>query len=279
MKTWLQGAYDMHFHTAPDIVQRKCDDLELASRLKAAGMKGAVIKAHFGDTSARAALLQKQNPGMIFRGGVTLNTNAWLNPRTVEISAKMGGLFVWFPTLEALGYQTYHGNVKTPEDKEKLVAVTNDDGSLKDEALAVIEMAAKYNMIVGTGHNLAAEGMEIVRACARIGSRCVVTHADLPSNWYTVEQLKEAVSLGAVVEQCYLINHNPKYKVTAAMTAERIKAVGVEHFYLGTDFGQPGNPYSDEGMELFGEALLAAGITEEELRWMTREHPEKLFGL
>ena len=38
MSKILQGAYDFHIHTSPDVVQRKCTDLELARRLEAAGM-------------------------------------------------------------------------------------------------------------------------------------------------------------------------------------------------------------------------------------------------
>ena len=33
MEDLLKGAYDLHIHTAPDVVQRKCGDLELARRL------------------------------------------------------------------------------------------------------------------------------------------------------------------------------------------------------------------------------------------------------
>ena len=51
----LKGAYDMHIHTAPDVTPRKCDDLELARRLQAAGMAGCAIKSHYMDTSGRAA--------------------------------------------------------------------------------------------------------------------------------------------------------------------------------------------------------------------------------
>ena len=34
MEDLLKGAYDLHIHTAPDVVQRKCGDLELARRLE-----------------------------------------------------------------------------------------------------------------------------------------------------------------------------------------------------------------------------------------------------
>lgn len=33
MRELLNGVYDLHIHTAPDVVPRKCSDLELARRL------------------------------------------------------------------------------------------------------------------------------------------------------------------------------------------------------------------------------------------------------
>ena len=34
----LQGAYDLHIHVAPDVNQRKCNDLELAEKVREAGL-------------------------------------------------------------------------------------------------------------------------------------------------------------------------------------------------------------------------------------------------
>ena len=35
MSDLLKGAYDLHVHTGPDVVARKCSDLELADRMRA----------------------------------------------------------------------------------------------------------------------------------------------------------------------------------------------------------------------------------------------------
>ena len=55
MDDLLKGAYDLHVHTSPDVVDRKCSDKELARRWVDAGMAGGMFKAHFMDTTARAA--------------------------------------------------------------------------------------------------------------------------------------------------------------------------------------------------------------------------------
>lgn len=40
MRELLNGVYDLHIHTAPDVVPRKCSDLELARRAGGPGDGG-----------------------------------------------------------------------------------------------------------------------------------------------------------------------------------------------------------------------------------------------
>lgn len=69
----LSGTYDLHIHTAPDVIPRKCTDEETVRRLEAVGMKGCAIKCHYFETAARAALLQDRFPQMKIVGGLVLN--------------------------------------------------------------------------------------------------------------------------------------------------------------------------------------------------------------
>ena len=41
----LSGTYDLHIHTAPDVIPRKCTDEETVRRLEAAGMRDAPLSA------------------------------------------------------------------------------------------------------------------------------------------------------------------------------------------------------------------------------------------
>ena len=73
MNDMIKGVYDLHVHTSPDVVPRKCSDIELGRRLAAAGMAGCALKSHYFDTAARAGLLQEQFPQLRIVGGVVLN--------------------------------------------------------------------------------------------------------------------------------------------------------------------------------------------------------------
>ncbi|MDO5133344.1 MAG: DUF6282 family protein [Eubacteriales bacterium] len=276
MKDYLQGAIEMHIHTSPDVNPRKESDISLAKRLQAAGMGGAMIKCHFGDTAARAGVLNELFPDLFFAGGVVLNRQAGgLNPAAAVTSAKMGGRFVWFPTMDSLSYQNFHRKPEEDPEHEYRVYILDDNGELKKEAVNVIEAAAEHGMVVATGHISAKEGMAVVRAARAMGADAVLTHADLPSNAYSIEQLKEAAALGVYVEHCYFTTYYNR--VTIEEIAEQIRAAGCGQTFLSTDFGQPKSPYSDEGIEAYAGLLEGQGFTPEELTCMFKTVPEYLL--
>lgn len=267
--------FDMHIHTSPDVVSRKLNDVELAERFRNAGFSGAVIKCHYADTSARAGVLNEiyGDSGMKFYGGIVLNNSAGgINPYAVEASGKMGGRFVWFPTMDAKHYMN-HRNI----DSSDGIYILDSEGRLKPEALRVLEAAKKYNMIVGTGHMSADEGMNLVKANVKIRCRIVLTHADNPVDFYTSEQQIEAVSMGAVVEHSYFTIY---YKRTPIeLMTEQIRAVGVKNVFLSSDLGQPASPYPDEGLKEFEELMRSNGFSESETRLMFRDTPAEMLGI
>src|ERR1035437_9377125 len=69
----LEGAYDLHVHSYPDLMPRVADDIELAERAKDAGMGGFVLKSHYAPTAERAWLVRKVVPGIQAVGSVVFN--------------------------------------------------------------------------------------------------------------------------------------------------------------------------------------------------------------
>ena len=55
----LTGIIDMHIHSAPDIRQRKLDDLQLMEAAVERGVRAIVIKSHMVPTADRATLVNK----------------------------------------------------------------------------------------------------------------------------------------------------------------------------------------------------------------------------
>ena len=276
MNDLLKGAYDLHVHTGPDVVARKCSDIELAERMRAAGMAGGAIKSHYLDTAGRAKVLNELYPDLNIVGGITLNRSVGgNNPWAVERSAQAGARMMWFATLEARAYLEYHNqNKPVKPDLSSYVPILDENGRLLSEVLDVLDVAEKYHLVTGTGHISAREGMALVREGQRRGIQMVLTHSELPSNFYTNEQLCEAVRLGAMVEHSFIVPFTKR--ATYAEVADMIRATGAENVYLSSDLGQPQNPYFDEGMEIFARALLEQGITENEIDQMIRINPARL---
>ena len=64
-----------------------------------------------------------------------------------------------------------------------------------------------------------------------------------------------------------------------AEIANYIKAVGPEHCMMSSDFGAAITLPSVEGMKLFVLAMLANGITEDEIEIMIKKNPYKFLDI
>jgi Family of unknown function (DUF6282) len=81
----LEGAVDTHVHSAPDLVPRKLDDLEVARQARGRGMAAVVLKNHFFTTALRAALVEAQVPGIRVIGSIVLNqAMGGINPQATS---------------------------------------------------------------------------------------------------------------------------------------------------------------------------------------------------
>ena len=69
----VQGAFDTHVHIAPDVMERRIDDVSLARRFAELGLAGFVLKSHYTSTAERASVVRKAVPGVQVLGGISLN--------------------------------------------------------------------------------------------------------------------------------------------------------------------------------------------------------------
>ena len=269
----LQGAYDLHIHVAPDVIQRKCNDLELAEKVRDAGMKGCVIKCHYFETAARAALLRSQVPELEIAGGLALNLSVGgINPYAVERFGQMGGGILWFPTMDARAFQTYKHKEDPDFDGSSYLVATDGQGTLLPETAEVLKLAEKYHMVVATGHLSPEEGLCILREARCLGvEHTIVTHVEHPAMQYTDEQQLEAVRLGAMIEHSY--NNAWFGRCTLLEIVRQIRVVGCEHVIMSTDFGQVNAPFSVDGLREYAEKLKEYGFSDDELHTMLCRNP------
>src|SRR6266567_9136746 len=127
---YLEGAVDLHVHSAPDVDRRRFNDLQLAQAAKDAGVGAVLIKSHQNSTVERAWLVSQCVPGIRVYGGLVLNeTVGGLNPAAVRLALELGARQIWMPTRSARNHRAHHGQtggISILDDHGKPVAVVEE---------------------------------------------------------------------------------------------------------------------------------------------------------
>jgi len=287
----LAGAYDLQVHVAPDVIERRIDDLDLAKEFLSHGLRGFVLKSHYFPTAERAKVVTKAVPGIHAYGAITLNHSVGgLNPVAVELAGRAGNKIVWMPTVDAANETAGRPDgtkTKLPfwaKIQLELAAtginpapmtVLAEDGNLNSAARTVLELIKKYDMILATGHLGKKEILALVKTAKEIGLRkVVVTHAEFPSQSLTAQEQFELAELGAHIEHCFTTMYTGKSSWEGMFEATR--KVGTNRTILSTDLGQTINPGVAEGFAMFAQKMLDAGFTGAEIRHMAATLPASL---
>ena len=288
----IQGAYDLQVHVAPDVIERRTDDLDLAKDFLARGLKGFVLKSHYIPTAERAQVVTKAVPGIEAYGAIALNHSVGgLNPVAIEIAGRSGNKIVWMPTVDAANETAGRldgGNEKLPfwaKIQREIAAagitrppmtVLDTAGKISDETRQCLELIAKYNMILATGHLGRHEIFPLVKEARALGvERIVITHAEFPSQNLTGDEQAELADSGAVIEHCFTTYHTNKAPWEAVFA--NIRRTGIERTMLSTDLGQKTNPPVAEGFAMFAQQLLDAGFASAEINRMAATIPHGLI--
>ena len=126
----LEGAVDLHVHSAPDVDERRFSDIELASEAARARMAAILIKSHQNSTVERAWLVSRFISGIRVFGGLVLNeTVGGLNPSAVSLALSMRAKEVWMPTRSALNHRRHEalpGGITVLNDRGELVPAAEE---------------------------------------------------------------------------------------------------------------------------------------------------------
>jgi hypothetical protein len=282
----LEGSIDLHIHSAPDVFTRILNDIELARQAQEMGMRAILVKNHFEPTAGRARLATDET-GFPVSGAIALNhTVGGLNPHAVDLALKLGAKVVWLPTLHSRKFLENKSHVTNLSQAlgEELqgIYLLDEDGSLKEALHAILDLVARWDAILATGHISIDEARVVVREAARRGvNRIVVTHPLASFINYTVDEMKEMLDLGATyLEHVYndttrLVEH----PIPIRALYDSIKAVGAQHCIMSTDSGQWLNPVPIQQFGIYMQDMLNLGLSEREIRIMTADNPAQALGL
>lgn len=289
----MQHSIDLHVHPSPSLFPRRIDAVEAARQAADAGMRAIVIKSHHHSTAPELLPLKahslSQIPVQVF-GGVVLNSYVGgLNPYIVDMTLRMGGKIVWFPTISSENHIKHHQaqpHMKFPsqvgrELPDVVVRVLNDRGELLPEARQILELIADADAILSSGHVSVPEALALLRGAKEAGvRRMLINHPDFVIDASEAD-VQEFVRLGAYIEHSMCMYHpESTFHLWNFDRLKRwIELVGPERTLLGSDLGQKNNPLPVEGLRYTIEKLLDIGIKEKEIEFMIRKNSETLLGL
>ena len=278
----LNGVIDMHVHTAPDVCQRTCNDLELTAAAVHAGARAIVIKGHHCATVARAALCNAYNRStfdsnpFVMYGGLALNYEVGgLNPKAVQTALEMGAKVIWLPTVDAENDRRKHG-------RSGGIRMMDDRGVPTSELRRIFTLIKEYDAVLATGHISPNEIRCVVDSARNIGVRKVVlTH---PEYWVvdmSLESQKELVlDYDVILERCFMQPlKSGKWISNAERNLDAIRKLGAESTILSTDCGNPATPPWEISMQQYLQFMADHNVSQEKLRSMVQTTPARLLGL
>ena len=290
----VRGGYDPHIHISPDVVERRISDVQLAHRFNELGLAGFGLKSHYTSTAERARVVSEAVPGIHVLGAITLNRAVGgLNPTAVEIAAREGARIVWFPTVSSENEQhevlaadpngkvpvwvKFELSIRQAGITPEPVPVVDGSGELVPEAKAVLEVIARHDMVLATGHLSRDEIFTLVDGAAQAGvGTIVVTHPEFPSQRISPEDQVALADKGALMERAFTTAYTGK--CTWEQVFDATRAVGAERTVWATDLGQVFNPPVEDGLAIMADRFLEAGFSEDDVVTMAVTNTRRVAG-
>ncbi len=271
----LRGAIDTHVHSAPDVIPRKLDDLELVEEARRSGIRAIVLKNHSCSTCARAFLLNRLQEDVKVFGGIVLNdTIGGFNCRAVETSLKMKGEMVWMPTKSAANHQHFFGG------RNGLTVLSG--AGLSQPVRDIIRLVADAGAVLATGHLSPLESSVLIEEALAAGVRCIsVTHPEWGATAMPVEMQQRFAKSGRVYFERCLVSARPQAQqgVSFETIVDQIRTVGADTTIAATDYGLPTQPTPSEAMQSYIQKLAEAGFSRIEIKRMVQDNPARLLQL
>lgn len=289
--TLLQGAIDPHVHSGPSIAARALDHVDLLRQASAAGFAAVVTKDHDYSGVMTAALIKKQFPELktkLYSSIVLNNVVGGFNPFAVEHTAAMGGKIVWMPTLAAENHLRWQATAKWahPASTEKIraavgIPVLNADKTVRDDVKEVLDIVAKNDMVLASGHLHVSETWLVFEEARRRGvNRMVLTHPEDIVD-ASMNDVQGIAAMGAFVEHslCMFLEGSKFKSCEAEDLRKHIEAAGVDQTILCSDLGQTGTFSPLEGFRRGIKLCMDLGYGDEQIRKMVSTNAARALGI
>jgi hypothetical protein len=277
----LKGTYDVHLHTGPSVhTERLFDELEFAKQYCYQGLAGFVAK-DMHTASVRSLKLVQQvvdkwaeenhRKKVELFGGVCLNYPVGgLNPDAVIAAYRIGGKYVWLPSMDANHHRKLVGH-----GEGQGISLIDENDNVVPQMKEILALMAETDMVLGIGHQSTRERLMVVREAVKMGvQRIEINHINYSLTWLTPEQCKIFADLGAYLG-IYSLDIGRMYIMEDIMAI--YKAVGPERIVFGSDTGHIANPHPIDSLRMLILGCLQSGIPDEHVRMMCQTNAYNLL--
>lgn len=290
----LHGAVDLHVHPSPSLYPRQIDQVEAARQADGARLRAVLMKDHHHSTVTDLACvgpyLLRQLGVQVF-GGVVLNGYVGgINPYVVDLTLRLGGRMVWFPTISSANHIRHlqaDAALKFPsqaeERPETSVPVLDERGEVLPAAREILARIAEADAAMSPGHLSVEEIFPLLHAAREAGiRRLLVNHPGFMVE-ASQEQARAFTRLGAYIEHSVAYHHpdHDFHTWSVERLVHWIDAIGPDRTIIATDLGQRGarNPMPVDGLRWLVGQLLDRGVPEADLELMLKRNPAWVLGL
>jgi hypothetical protein len=287
----LQGGIDPHVHSGPSIAARALDHVELLRAASEVGFAAVVTKDHDYSGVMTAALINRHFPELttkLYSSIVLNNVVGGVNPFAVEHTAAMGGRIVWMPTLAAenhLRWENATGRTH-PASTDRMrhavgIPVLYADKTVRDDVKEVLDIIAKNDMVLASGHLHVSETWLVFEEAQRRGvKRLVLTHPEEIVD-ASMNDVQGLAAMGAFVEHslCMFLEGS-KFKIAGGEELRKyIEAAGVDQTVMCSDLGQVGAFSPLEGFRRGIKLCIDLGYDDEQIRKMFSLNAARMLGI
>lgn len=298
----VKDAIDIHCHA--HLGQQ--DALDLVKKASRAEMKGILFKSIVGESGTAVRAIQDTldawaeseglKPVQLFAGFVCGRQQDPVSAALASRAIDDGAVAVWLPvfnhanTIHKVGNRRaiIEGNPEAegwvgPMSWEKALEFghygLDARGELKPEYRDIVHLCAERNVALFFGHATHAEIFKIADEITKVGlERAVIDHPYSPFLDVSVDEMKE-LSKAKILFNFTFDELSPLLGVDPQIMYNTIREVGVEHFTLSSDAGEPLFPDSVEAMRLIRGYMEAFGLTRDELYTVCTRNPARVVGM
>ena len=164
---------------------------------------------------------------------------------------------------------------------ETVIPVGDDGKTVRDDVKEILDVIAKNDMALASGHIHVSETWLVFEEAQRRGvKRLILTHPEDIVD-ASLNDVQGIAAMGASVEHslCMFLEGNKFQTRTAQDLKNQIDAAGVDSTILCSDLGQVGNISPIEGLRQGIKLCIDLGYSDEDIRKMVSLNTARTLGI